>query len=242
VVVCFLLRYAKKIEAHPEKSLMYDRDREVRHHYAESLKGDEDYGPEKKRALLVFVIAIGLVFCYIAAAFFLPGLSDYVMPVMGVFFTGGALIAGRVAGLKGIGRTFLKGMGSVAPSVLLILLAMSVTHIMEKGNIIDTILYYFYSGIENFGPSAGALAIFAVVLFLEFFIAGAAAKAFLLIPIIIPLCDMIGITRQTAVQAFALGDGFTNVFYPTNVLLIIVLGIANIPYNRWFRWIWKLLL
>jgi uncharacterized ion transporter superfamily protein YfcC len=110
---------------------------------------------------------------------------------------------------------------------------------MEQGNIIDTILRFFYETIEGLGPYAGAAAILVLVLFMEFFIAGASAKAFLLIPIIIPLADLIGITRQTAVQAFAMGDGFTNMLYPTNVVLIITLGIANIPYSRWFRWIRK---
>ncbi|GHT78868.1 C4-dicarboxylate ABC transporter [Spirochaetia bacterium] len=243
ILIFFLTRYAKKIDAHPEKSLMFSRDEEIRRHYQDSLTEQREYGGEKKRALVIFAAALVLVFCYIAAGFFVPPLSDYVMPVMALLFTAGALTAGRVAGLKGkIAKTFFKGLGSAIPSAILILLAMSVTHIMEKGNIIDTILYYFYTGIENLSPLAGALAIYAVVLFLEFFIAGASAKAFLLIPIIIPLCDMIGITRQTAVQSFILGDGFTNMFYPTNVLLLITLGIANIPYGTWFRWIGKMLL
>jgi uncharacterized ion transporter superfamily protein YfcC len=243
VLVFFLLRYAKKIDAHPEKSPMWSRDTEIRRHYQDTLKTDREYGPEKKRGLLIFTGALALVFCYIAVGFFVPILSDYVMPVMALLFTAGALTAGRVAGLKGkIAKTFVKGGSTAVPGAILILLAMSVTHIMEKGNIIDTILYYFYGGIETLSPLAGALALYAVVLFLEFFIAGASAKAFLLIPIIIPLCDMIGITRQTAVQSFILGDGFTNMLYPTNVLLLITLGIANIPYSAWFRWIWKLLL
>ncbi|GHU71078.1 C4-dicarboxylate ABC transporter [Spirochaetia bacterium] len=243
ILIFFLLRYAKKIDAHPEKSPMFSRDAEIRQHYQDSLNEHREYGAEKKQALMIFTAALVLVFGYIAAGFFVPVLSDYIMPVMALFFMTGALIAGRVAGLKGkIAKTFFKGVGSAIPSAILILLAMSVTHIMEKGNIIDTILFYFYTGIENLSPLAGALAIYAVVLFLEFFIAGASAKAFLLIPIIIPLCDMIGITRQTAVQSFILGDGFTNMFYPTNVLLLITLGIANIPYSTWFRWIWKMLL
>jgi uncharacterized ion transporter superfamily protein YfcC len=222
---------------------MYGRDQEIRRHYQDALGREREYPPEMKRGLTVFAAALGLVFCYIFAGFFIPALSDYVMPVMALFFTAGALLASRIALFKGrTAKTFFKGIGTVAPSVLMILLAMSVTHIMEKGRIIDTILHYAYSSMERLGPSAVVLALYLLVLVLEFVIAGASAKAFLLIPIIVPLCDMTGITRQTAVEAFALGDGFTNMFYPTNVLLLITLGIANIPYSRWFRWIWKPLL
>jgi uncharacterized ion transporter superfamily protein YfcC len=243
MMLFFLVRYAKKIEKRPELSLMYDRDEKLRRYYRGRMEEKQVYGPEKKQALFIFLGALALVFCYIGAAFFITSLSDYIMPVMALFFTIGALLAGRKAGLKNrMAKTFFKGMATVAPSIPMILLAMGVTHIMEKGNIIDTLLFYFYGGIERFGPYGGTLGLYAAVLLLEFFIAGASAKAFLLIPIIIPLCDMIGITRQTAVQAFILGDGFTNMFYPTNVLLLITLGVANVPYGRWFRWIWKLLL
>ncbi|MDR3146652.1 MAG: AbgT family transporter [Treponema sp.] len=241
VMLLFLIPYAKKVEAHPEKSPMFDRDEPMRRHYQDSLKGERTYGPEKKRGLIAFLAAMILVFCYIIASFFVNSLSDYVMPVMAIAFTGGSLIAGRIAGLRwgNIGKTFFKGIAGILPSLLLILLAVSVTHIMEQGKIIDTILHFFYEAVEGFGPYAGAAAIFVLVLFLELFMAGASAKAFLLMPIIVPLADLIGITRQTAVQAFSMGDGFTNMLYPTNVLLIIILGIANIPYSRWFRWIRK---
>jgi uncharacterized ion transporter superfamily protein YfcC len=242
LAVFFLIGYAKKIEAHPESSLMYDRDTALRGHYRETFGVREEGGPGKKKGLVFFAGILALVFCYVIAGFFISSLSTYVMPVMALLFTLGALAAGRITGLRGIGKIFFKGLISVLPSVLLILLAMSVTHIMEQGRIIDTILYNIYIRIETLGPYAGIIALYLLVLLLEFFIAGASAKAFLLIPVIIPLCDLIGITRQSAVEAFVLGDGFTNMLYPTNVLLILTLGIANIPYNRWFRWIWKPLL
>ncbi|MDL2294394.1 AbgT family transporter [Ruminococcaceae bacterium OttesenSCG-928-D13] len=241
MLLAFLVRYAKRVEKHPEKSLMHEADAAARQRYQNELAGAGEKDPAKQKALGVFVAALCMVFAYVIVGLFVAGLSDYAMPVMAVCFTAGALVAGRMAGLKkGLFKTFLKGMGSIAPSVLLILLAMSVTHIMETGNIIDTILYYFYDNMVGLGPYVGALALFGLVLLLNFFISGAAAKAFLLIPIIVPLADMIGVTRQTAIQAFALGDGFTNMLYPTNVVLLITLGMMGVPYGKWFRWTWKL--
>lgn len=241
LLIAFLLRYAKKIEKDPKKSLVYEQDIVTREHYKGVLDTTSGNDPAKKKATQIFVGAIILVFVYIIIAFFVPVMSDFAMPVMAILFTSGALIAGRVSGMKkGLFKSFLKGAGSIAPSVLLILLAMSVTHIMQEGQILDTILNFFYLKIEHLSPFVGALSIFALVLFLNFFVGGAASKAFLLLPIIVPLADMISITRQTAVQAFVLGDGFTNMIYPTNVVLLIALGMIGIPWTKWFRWTWKL--
>ena len=237
----FLYRYAKQIETDPTRSKVYEQDIAARTRYRDDLSRVNAGDPDKRRAILFFLAALCLVFAYVTAGFFVPALQEFSMPVMAVLFTAGALISGRIAGLrKGLFSVFLRGMGSIAPSVLLILLAMSVTHIMREGNIIDTILNFFYHRIEGLGTYGGAIALFALVLVLEFFISGSASKAFLLIPIVIPLAEMIGITRQTAVQAFVLGDGFANMLFPTNVVLLITLGIAGIPYGHWFKWTWKL--
>lgn len=84
------------------------------------------------------------------------------------------------------------------------------------------------------------LLIYLLVLLLEFFIGSASAKAFLVIPIIIPITDMIGITRQAAVQAFCFGDGFSNMLFPTNAALMIALGLTPVSYLKWFKWVIKL--
>ncbi len=240
VLMIFLYRYARKIEKNPLKSALYEHDTKVRERYKKEMSLNMEINPKLVAASRVFYISLLLVVCYIIVAFFVSGLSDYSMPVMAVFFTAGALVAGRMAQMKKLTRSFFKGMGSIAPSVMLIILAMSVTHIMQQGGIIDTILLFFYNQIAGLGSFGGVLAIFAFTLILEFFISGSASKAFLLIPIVIPLADMAGITRQTAVQSVILGDGFTNMIYPTSVVLLIVLGIVGVPYSKWFKWTWKI--
>lgn len=241
LVWLFLSRYAHKIEKNPELSMMYERDFALRERYKESLKEVNTDDPGKKRGSRIFIGALLMVLAYVIAGLFVSALSDYSMPVMAIGFTVGSIFAGRSAGLKkGIGKVFLNGVLSIAPSVLLILLAMGVTHIMEQGGIIDTILNFFYLKVEALGPYGGVIALLFLVLLVEFFISSSTAKAFLLIPIIIPLADMIGITRQTAAQALILGDGFTNMIYPTNVVLLIILGIVGVPYARWFKWTWKI--
>jgi uncharacterized ion transporter superfamily protein YfcC len=81
-----------------------------------------------------------------------------------------------------------------------------------------------------------ALLIYALSLLIEFFVASGSAKAFLLMPIMLPLADLVGVTRQTAVTAYCFGDGFSNMIYPTNPVLLICLGLTVVSYPKWLKW------
>lgn len=132
--------------------------------------------------------------------------------------------------------TFKDGVVSVLPGVLLILMANSIRYTLMEGNILDTILetaISFASGMPRWGV---LLFIYGLVLFLNFFIPSGSAKAFLLMPLIVPTAEAFGISAQLCVVAFAFGDGFSNVFYPTNPVLLISLGLANVSYGTWVKW------
>ena len=135
-----------------------------------------------------------------------------------------------------LGITFKEGVMSVLPGVLLILMANSIRYTLMEGNILDTILngaVNLASGMPRWGI---VLFIYGLVLFLNFFIPSGSAKAFLLMPLIVPLADAFGISAQLCVMAFAFGDGFSNVFYPTNPVLLISIGLANVSYTTWAKW------
>jgi uncharacterized ion transporter superfamily protein YfcC len=156
---------------------------------------------------------------------------------MALFFLVGGLIAAKASRYGGnIFKDFIKGVGGIAPSALLILMAMSVKLIITNGGIMDTILYYASETVSQMGPYGAIIMIFLLVLTLNFFVGSGSAKAFLLIPIIAPMADLVGLTRQMAVQAFCFGDGFTNMLYPTNPLLMITLGVTVVSYPKWFKW------
>ena len=74
---------------------------------------------------------------------------------------------------------------------------------------------------------------------MNFFIPSGSAKAFLLMPLIVPVAQVFGLTAQLCVLAFAFGDGFSNVFYPTNPVLLISLGLADVSYGKWVKFSWK---
>jgi uncharacterized ion transporter superfamily protein YfcC len=147
---------------------------------------------------------------------------------------GGGLVGGMSR--SEVARTFGKGTLSILPAILLILMAMSVKHIIASGGIMDTILHRAGGMIRGTDPFLAALLIYLLTMLLNFFVASASAKAFLMMPILAPLADIVGITRQTAVLAFDFGDGFSNMLYPSNALLLIALGFTVVSYPRWVRW------
>jgi uncharacterized ion transporter superfamily protein YfcC len=157
---------------------------------------------------------------------------------MGLFFVVACNGAALVAGEKGrtLGSCFLVGMKSILPAIVMILMAMSVKVIITKGGILDTILYAAAGKIGSVGPYAAVLFVYLITLVFEFFIPSASAKAFLIVPILAPLADLVGLTRQTVVFAFDNGDGFANILYPTNPFLMICLGLTVVSYPKWFRW------
>ena len=135
-----------------------------------------------------------------------------------------------------ISLTFKDGVVSVLPGVLLILMANSIRFTMMEGNILDPILQGAIALADGLPRWSVILFIYGMVLVLNFFIPSGSAKAFLLMPLIVPLAQAFDISAQLCVMAFAFGDGFSNVFYPTNPVLLISIGLANVSYSTWAKW------
>ena len=91
-----------------------------------------------------------------------------------------------------------------------------------------------------FEPYIAIFILFAVIAILEFFIGSGTAKAFLIMPLVAPLSDLVGITRQSVVTTFCMADGFTNLLYPTSGLMILAIGMVGVSYKNWLKWSWKL--
>jgi uncharacterized ion transporter superfamily protein YfcC len=216
--------------------------------YNEDLKRKQEYGnisatvelPNRQylgKTVKIFTASLIFVIVYIIVGFFVPALSSVSMPVMALSFLIGGLTAAHVSRYDGhIFKDFLSGIGGIAPSALLIMMAMSIKLIITEGGIMDTILYYVSEAVSDMGAYGAVVMIYLLVLALNFFVSSGSAKAFLLIPIIAPLAELVGLTKQVAVLAFCFGDGFTNLLYPTNALLMITLGLTVVSYPKWFKW------
>jgi uncharacterized ion transporter superfamily protein YfcC len=234
LVLVFLIRYAKKLERNPMASRVYAEDTARRDKY-HLTPAEIEAAAKFKRAPIIFVgVLLGVMFVFLVLASFL-GLADYSMVVIALVFIIASVGGAKLAGYKGAAKTFFSGIGDIAPGIVLIPLAMSVSTLISDSGIQDTILYHCSTALAGASPLVGILVIYAIVLLLEFFVAQASAKAFLLMPLLVPLAKMSGISGQSVVQAYILGDGFLNVLYPTNAMLLIALGLTPVSYTKWFR-------
>ncbi|MBN2627230.1 MAG: YfcC family protein [Spirochaetales bacterium] len=241
----YVYRYARKIEKDPEKSLSFKEDELIRHRYsAEKLMANLDHAQDKrmKKAIVSFSVCLLLALAVLFYAALSPTIpTDYAFPVLSLLFLLGGILAGRAVGIRGLKLLGTLGRGgvSMAPGILLIVMAMSIPHIMTRGGVMDTILFRAGEIIEGTGLYTAGFLVYLLTLMLNFFISSASAKAFLIMPILVPLADLLHLTRQTVILAFDLGDGFSNIIFPTNALLLIALGFTSISYTRWIRWTWK---
>ncbi len=251
ILFVFLFTYAKKIEKNPQKSLCYESDKALREKYLSKESEKVLKNPMLPKATKTFIMCISgvivlTVISFIAQRFIPdPDIASIVsytpLVAMAVLFTVGGLKAGSVAGIKGkkLLSGFLEGVKTILPCLPLILFILGITYILNKGMIIDTILYYIYEAIKNYSPTQSLLMITAVVIIIEFFVGSGTAKAFLLMPLILPLVDLLGITRQALTLAFTMGDGYCNILYPTSSMLILSIGLINVSYTKYLRWSWK---
>ena len=190
------------------------------------------------RGMLFFVGILGTGIAIVLCSALVPALQDYTMIIVSVMFLIAGLVSVRVCGMSGkmMGKTFVDGVKSIFPAVVMILMASSIKYTLEEANVLDTILHYAVGLAETMPGWMVILFIYLMILVMNFFIPSGSAKAFMLIPLIVPMAQIFGISSQLCVVAFAFGDGFSNVLYPTNPALLISLGLADVSYSNWFKW------
>jgi uncharacterized ion transporter superfamily protein YfcC len=244
ILFFFLYFYAKKIEKDPTKSIVYESDKALREKFtmtdAEAVL--ENSNIRKGTRAFVICILIDAIFIVLDFVFNLGG--GLSLPAMGILFTVGGLLAGHFSGLKGknLGKSFFQGAKTIAPAVPLIVFVIAISYVLNEGKIMHTILYELNNAMHGVSPYIAIFILFAVIAILEFFIGSGTAKAFLIIPLVAPLADLIGLSKQSVVTTFCIADGFTNLLYPTNGLMIIAIGLINVSYGKWLKWTWKLFL
>ena len=91
-------------------------------------------------------------------------------------------------------------------------------------------------------PYLAVFVMLGITMLLEFVVGSATAKAFLVLPLLVPLGNMVGLTSQTIVQAYMFGDSFANAFYPTSTMVMILTELIGVSFKTWYQWSWKLML
>jgi len=171
------------------------------------------------------------------------GYDWYIMEIAAIFFAMG-LLSGIASGYSPdkITKLFIAGVGDIMSAAIVVGLAGGIIVILEDGQVIDTILHSLSQSMEGMSKVASVGIMYMIQTVINIVIPSGSAKAALTMPIMAPFSDLIGVSRQATVMAFQFGDGFTNMITPTSGVLIAVLGVAKIPYEKWVRWVWPLIL
>jgi uncharacterized ion transporter superfamily protein YfcC len=166
------------------------------------------------------------------------GYDWYVMKIATIFLAMGIFsgIAMKYSPNK-IVNLFLTGTKDILSAAVIVGLAGGIIVVLQDGNIIDTLLYYLSKSMSDFGRIASVSMMYFFQTILNIVIPSGSGKAALTMPMMSQFSDLIGVSRQATVVAFQLGDGFTNMITPTSGVLIGVLGVARIPFEKWVKWI-----
>lgn len=240
LILCgFLLGYLKKIRLTPQASPTYEMDQKRR----ESLilrRGGKSQDQQKIfRVSATFFGFQGVLLVAIACIRAISGLA---IPILAASFLIFGLIAGQIVcrNFRKVLSYFLQGAVAMLPAVAMIALASSVKLVMVESNIIDTVMNAVLQLLVGKGNFVTILLIYALILFLQLFIGSASAKIFLVMPIVLPITNALGISPTLVILTYCMADGFTDVILPTNPVLLIGLSMANVSYWKWLKWTWKI--
>jgi len=230
-----VLRYAVKTKADPSLSLTPEVDTSDIKLNMEDYE-DQDFTLVHKAILLVLGITLFFV------VYGMLNLGWSINDMSAVFVLGG-LLAGALARFtpNKIAKLMVEGSKKVILGALIVGVARGVQWILSTGGITDTIIYSLSAPLENLPGWITAIGMYGVHLVVNFFIPSGSGQTMATMPIMVPLADVVGITRQTAVQAFQFGDGITNLLYFTYGTLLYFLSVSKVSYQKWFKFIWPLI-
>lgn len=224
------IRYFKRILKDPTKSLSLGIDTKG----FELSKPLNEYrmSPNNWLVMAIFVLGMaGMLYGVFSEGWYINEISAIFLMI--------SIAAGIASGMSGrsISETALKSVSVVAPGAFMVGFATSIKVAMEMGNISDTIAYYLAEGLSGLPLYASAVAMSGAQSFINFFIPSGSGQALATLPIMIPVGDVLGLTRQTTILAYQIGDGVTNLLNPTLGGLIAMLAMCRIPFDKWLRFI-----
>ncbi|MCM3712282.1 YfcC family protein [Sporosarcina luteola] len=238
VAVIYTMRYAKKVKNDPTLSIVYEDDLEKRKLYERGdISEERSMNTRQKLASVVALAFFGILIYGVL------NLGWFMVEMSGLFIFMGIAV-GLIAGLSTlqVSEAFNEGFRDVLVGAMIVGVARSVSVVLENGNIMDTIVHSLGLLVGEFPPVLGAVGMYLVQLLLNFIIPSGSGQALVTMPIMAPLSDIIGVTRQTAILAFQLGDGFSHILYPTSGYFMAALALAGVTWQKWVRFFLPLFL
>ena len=234
--IIYIIRYAGKVKKDPSQSILKDNP------FPKEFGGDRDINGEdltlsQKLTLLILLGGIG-VYVY---GVFQYGWSTNEMVAIFIMIAIATGIVSRM-GANELVNVFIEGCKNIFYGAFIIGLARSIVIVLQDGMVLDTIVHWIYLLIEPLSKYTGAVLLLIVNALFNFIVSSGTAHASIMMPIMTPLVDLMDIPRQIAVQAYTMGDGFTNVINPLSGTLLAILAISGIPYSKWLRFTLPLVL
>ena len=230
ILAWYNVRYFRRIIATPEKSL----GKGLHTDGLELSKPIEEYTISRNNALVlaIFLIGIGIMLygIFVHHWFFTEISAIFIMIAIA------AGLAGRLSGTV-LSETALKSIAVVAPGAFMVGYATSIKEVLEMGQVSDTICHLLSQGLTNLPTYASAVFMSVSQSAINLLIPSGSGQALATLPIMIPLGELLGLTRQTSILAFQIGDGVTNLFNPALGGLIAMLSMCRVPFDRWLRFI-----
>ncbi len=229
-MIAFVMAYAARLRRDPRSSPVYDIDL-ARVQPSAAGEGCVRLTRPQQGVLLIFGAAVVLLVYGILVL-------HWYMNEIAALFLGLGLLGGIVGRLSAeeITDAFKAGARDMVGVCLIISCARAILVVSQDGRILDALLYQLSSVITHLHPVVAAQTMFVVQGIINFFVHSGSGQAALTMPIMAPLAEVVGISRQTAVLAFQFGEGWINPILPTSGVTMGVLGLAGIPWDRWFRW------
>lgn len=228
LAIFYVMRYAKKVKAHPEKSVMYGVPMEFTPPDVHDTNGE--FTLRQKLCLLLFFVTIGMLL------FGTMKLGWYINEIAAMFLMM-AVITGVVSGYSAteICNTYIESTKSVVSSILIIGFTRGILLTMQDAMISDTVVYGLSKLLDSSNKMISAVGMLVLQNVINFFITGSSSQATITMPIMTPVADIVGLNRQTAVLAYCFGDGFSDMFWPTACTLNC--GLMGVPLNKWYKFI-----
>lgn len=233
-VIIFIVRYANKIRKNPEKSPVYALDRERRESmHLDNVSDNESIVFTTRHKIVLYAFLLSLLAIVVGVIY----LQWFIEEIAAVFFVMG-IATGLIGGLKGEGivKGFIEGAKDLVGTAFILALARATVVIAQDGLIIDTILYKLAPLVESSNPVFASQKMFVIQAVINFFIHSGSGQAALTMPIMAPLSDLVGVSRQTAILAFQFGE-LTNIIIPTSAVTMGALSMGKIPYEKWAIWV-----
>ncbi|MGH7492935.1 MAG: YfcC family protein [bacterium] len=234
ITVAFITRYAERVKRAPASSPAYRLDQQR----PALTNAEVSSSLSRRQAFAMLLFMLSFIVLVVGTMKWDWGLAE----LSGLFFAL-AVFAGPAGGLS-VNETaekFIAGAAALAGGALVVGLARAILVVLSHAQVIDTIMFALASLVKELPASISVLGIYLIQVALNFLIASGSGQAALSIPIMAPLSDLLGITRQTMVLAYQFGDGFTNVFTPTQGYFMAGLALIGLPWHIWARWLLPLL-